>query len=242
MGSGRDGWAGLMGYEKIRRLVRQLRGELGLDEALSEMGPNHATEFADALEIEGFPKPKGGHFPLWESIGRFREALTDFLAGKDHAFIGGVAVRSYGAREAPTKDYDVMVDSRHLKEITSFLEGQGAALKGTVEDTYQFRVEHLKFDFDVRVATSPLDREALAAAKGATFSGRKLRIVQSDHLAAMKVKAYSERKGSVKGQLDASDVRGLIGVGATTEDAVRGALKKHRPDLLAELDEILASE
>ncbi len=45
------------------------------------MGPNHATEFADALVIEGFPKPEQGYFPLWESIGKFREALAGSAGG-----------------------------------------------------------------------------------------------------------------------------------------------------------------
>jgi len=203
------------------------------------MGPNHATEFADALEIEGYPKPKGGYYPVWESIGKFREALVDFLAGKEHAFIGGLAVRSYGAREGPTKDYDVMVDAAHLKELTEFLDREGAALKGTVADTYQFRVDALKFDFDLRVARSALDREALNMAKGATFGGRRLRIVTPEHLAAMKVKAYSERKESEKGRTDAADVRGLIEAARTTEEAVRKILEKHRPDLVPELEEIV---
>jgi hypothetical protein len=136
-------------------------------------------------------------------------------------------------------DYDVMIDIAHLKELTAFLEKQGAVLKSTVEDTYSFRVEPLKFDFDLRVARSSMDREALDRAKGATFGGRRLRIVTPDYLAAMKVKAYGERKGSEKGELDASDVLGLVGVGATTSGAVESILKKHRPDLMAELDEIL---
>lgn len=224
----------------MNRLSRKPVGQPpGLDGALDEMGPNHLTGFADLLEIEGHPKPHGGHFPMWESIGKFRDAFTESLVAKDHAFIGGVAVRSYGARETPTKDYDVMVDPKHLREITAFLEAQGAELKDSVEDTYHFRVETLKLDFDLRVARSPMDREALSKAKGATYAGRKLRIVTPDYLAAMKVKAFSERKGSEKGRLDAADVRGLVEVGATTEDAVRDILKRHRPDLLPELDGIL---
>lgn len=226
-----------MKTEGLGKLARPV----GLEEALSEMGPNHATEFADALVIEGHPKPEKGHFPLWESIGKFREALVDFLEGTTHAIIGGVAVRSYGAREGPTKDYDVMVDSGHLKAMTAFLVAQGAVLNSSVEDTYMFRVEALGFDFDVRVATSPMDREALAASAGGTFEGRKLRIVTPDYLAAMKVKAFSERKDSEKGMLDAADVRGLVRVGKTDRKAIESILRKHRPDLLPELAEILGS-
>ena len=187
-----------MGMKGMDRLLKKPvrtdgREPAGLEEVLSEMGPNHATEFADALDIEGYRKPEEGYFPLWQPIGKFREALVGFLEDKAHAFIGGIAARSYGAREAPTQDYDVMIDSGHLKEMTAFLEKQGAVLKGTVEDTYMFRVEPLKFDFDVRVARSTMDREALARAKGATFGGRKLRIVTPEYLAAMKVKACDER-------------------------------------------------
>jgi hypothetical protein len=212
---------------------------VGLGQALDEMGPNALTEFADGLEIEGHPKPPGGHFPMWESIGEFRDALTGFLQGKDHAFIGGVAARSYAARGVPTRDFVVLIDARHLKEFTSFLEREGAKFAGTVEDTYAFRIPSLGFDIDVRVARSPLDREALSKAKGASYAGRKLRIVSPHHLAAMKVKAYSERKDSDKGRLDASDIRGLLAVGATTEEGIRSLLKTHRPDLLPELDEVL---
>jgi len=228
-----------MRSQKTEDLAGKRFRPVGLEEALSEMGPNHATDFADGLEIEGYRRPEKGFFPLWESIGKFREALVDFLKDTTHAFIGGIAVRSYGAREAPTMDYDVMVDSGQLKALTTFLEKQGAVLKSTAEDIYMFRVEPLKFDFDLRVAKSPMDREALASTKGAGFEGRKLRIVTPDYLAAMKVKAYSERKESEKGRLDASDVRGLIEIGATDRKAVESILKKHRPDLLPELEEIL---
>lgn len=215
---------------------------VGLGQALDEMGPNHLTEFADALEIEGYPKKDEGRFPMWESIGKFRNAMTGFLQGKDHAFIGGVAVRSYAARTVPTGDYDVLIDPKHLKEFTSFLEGEGAKLVGTAEDTYSFRVVPLQFDFDLRVARSTLDREALAQAKTARYGDKKLRIVTPEYLAAMKVKAYSERKHSAKGKLDASDVLGLLDVGATASEKIREVLEKHRPDLTSDLHEITASK
>src|SRR5437867_1339931 len=102
--------------------MRSRNGSADLNMALTEMGPNHLTDFADALRIEGFRKPrKKGIYLVWESIGAFRTALVDFLQGKAHAFIGGVAARSYKAREVPTVDYDVMIARKHLKEITAFL-------------------------------------------------------------------------------------------------------------------------
>lgn len=214
---------------------------VGLDGALSEMGPNHLTEFADALVIEGVRKPGKEFYEMWDARGVFRGALADFLSGVNHAFIGGVASRSYGARLGPTQDYDVMIDREHLKGMTAFLEKRGATLKSTVEDTYQFRVASLKFDVDVRVARSSLDREALAKAKGASYEGRKLRIVRAEHLAAMKAKSYSERREIIpQGPLDAEDIRGLIAVGKTTASAVRAVLRRHRPDLLPVLEEILS--
>jgi len=57
----------------------------------------------------------------------------------------------------------------------------------------------------------------------------------------MKVKDCSERKHDPQGKVDRSDVRGLLRVGAATEHEVRQMLKKVRPDLLSELDEILST-
>ncbi len=170
---------------------------------------------------------------MWDSIGQFRDDVTSFLQAKDHAFVGGVAVRSYAARSVPTKDYDVMIDPHHLQEFTRFLEGKGAKLMGTVEATYSFRIVPLEFDFDLRIAQSSLDREALSNGKTATYAGKKLGIVAPEVLAAMKVKAYSERKNTDEGKQDASDVRGLVKVGATTRERIRVLHEKHRPDRLA---------
>jgi hypothetical protein len=112
---------------------------------------------------------------------------------------------------------------------------------GSTENTYHFNLKKLNLDLDVRVAKSSLDEAALAAAKPAKFQGRKLKIVLGKDLAAMKVKAYSERKNDPQGIVDRDDVRGLLRVGAATELEVRQMLKKHRPDLLPELDEILST-
>jgi len=210
-----------------------------LEEALWEAGPNHLTDFADALEFEGKPKVSEDKKKKWEALRRFREEMTKFLEKKDAAFIGGVAVRSYGGRTTPTIDYDVLVAPKLLKSMTAFLEGQSGSLKGTVENTYMFHLKEPDLRLDVRVARSPLDEEALSTAKKSTFEGRKLGIVNPRALAAMKVKAYSERKELPPGAQVRADVRGLIDVGATTDAEIRKLLKKHRPDLLSELDEIL---
>jgi hypothetical protein len=212
----------------------------GLEVALREAGPNPVTDFADALQFEGKPKMPSDKQEKWEALGRFRDALTKFLEGKNAAFIGGVAVRSYGARTAATVDFDVLVEPKLLQGMTKFLEGQGGTLVGTVENTYSFNLKGPAMDLDVRVAKGALDETSLAGAKPASFQGRKLKIVLAKALAAMKVKAYSERKHQAQGKVDREDVRGLLKVGATTELEVRQLLKKHRPDLLAELDEILA--
>ncbi len=211
----------------------------GLAQALAEMGPNELTELADELQIDGFERPSGGFFPMWQTIGAFRDDLVQFLSGKRQAFIGGVAVRSYGAREGPTFDYDILIASEHLQEVHSFLEKSGATLKGTIEDTYLYRVTSLAFDVDVRVARSDLDRAALAGAKTATYRGVRLGIVAPVHLACMKVKAFSERAETDKGRMDRLDVLGLLRTGATTAEAVRGGLLAHRPDLIATFDRMI---
>ena len=211
----------------------------GLEEALWEAGPNPVTDFADALEFEGKPKMASDKQGKWEALGHFREELTKFLTGRNAAFIGGVAVRSYGGRTAATIDFDVLIEPGLLREMTKFLEGQGGELQGTVENTYSFRIKGPAMDLDVRVAKGPLDEAALKGAQKATFEGRKLKIVGAAALAAMKVKAYSERKDGPQGAVDRTDVRGLLKAGATTEHEVRQVLSKHRPDLLGELTEIL---
>lgn len=213
----------------------------GLEVALWEAGPNPVTDFADALQFEGKPKMPSDKQEKWEALGRFRDDLTKFLEGKNAAFIGGVAVRSYGGRTAATVDFDVLVEPKLLHGMTKFLEEKGGTLMGTVENTYSFNLKGPDLDVDVRVAKGPLDEAALESAKPATFQGRKLKIVLAKALTAMKVKAYSERKHDPQGKVDRNDVRGLLRVGATTEHEVRQMLKKYRPDLLSELDEILST-
>jgi len=231
--------------QKIRAVARAARiserqVEVGLEGALWEMGPNDLTEFADGLQFEGKPMTPPGSQEAWEARGRFRDALTAFLSGKNVAFIGGVAVRSYGARIEPTKDYDILVDPGLLKDVTAFLESLGGHLDSNEDETYFFFFRDAWFHLDVSVAWNPLYREALDTAKKAVFQGRDLKIVLPTPLGAMKVKAYSERKDLKKKELDGSDVRGLLSVGATTEEEIRGLLAKHRPDLLPALAEILA--
>lgn len=213
---------------------------VGLDRALWEAGPNPVTDFADALECEGKYQMPPKEKEQWEALGRFREALTTFLEGKNAAFIGGVAVRTYGGRLTATVDFDLLIERSSLKEMTALLESQGGVLKGTVESTYSFFMEPCALDFDLRVAESPLDKEALATANPAPFKGHMLRIVRPGLLTSMKVKAYSERKGQPQGAQDRDDVRGLIRCGATTEPEIREILTRFRPDLLRELDEILS--
>lgn len=234
---------------RVQTLLRRLRRSvescpMGLAEALSEMGPNHATEFADALAIEGVEKPIDGVHRVTESLGRFRDALVDFLQVKAHAFAGGVAVRSYGARVTPTNDYDFLIDPAQLSDVMAFMEGQRAVLQGVSEDTFLFtlKFETLIFHVDVLAARSPLHREVLEKAKAAFYAGRKLRIATPDCLAAMKVKAYHERLDEDKRRTDRADVVGLLTTRQASESGIRDILKRHRPDLLPVLDEILASK
>ena len=138
-----------------------------LQRALEEMGPNSVTEFADALVVDGFSHLNGGtRFVMWKDIGALREAFTEFLVTKHHAFIGGVAARTYKARAGPTFDYDVLIDASELADVHRFLESAGAELKDSIEDTYRYRIDRLDMDVDIRVARSGLDREARGEARG----------------------------------------------------------------------------
>lgn len=215
--------------------------EIGLEQALDEMGPNHLTEFADALEIEGHPKPPGGHFPMWEAIGTFRQQLADFMVGRDAAFAGGVMVRSYGARLGPTFDYDVLTALDHLKELWKFLEDRDFEYVGSWESVDKLRHREMRLDVDILIADNPLYKEALATARPASWQGRKLKIVEKDHGAAMKVKAYAERRDEEKKKLDAHDFAGLLKQGADVEQ-VRDILQRLAPKFLPALEEILAGE
>ena len=199
------------------------------------------TDFADALQFEGKPEMPADKQKRWEALGRFRDDLTKFIERKNAAFIGGVAVRSYGGRTAATVDFDVLVVPKLFQGMKRFLEGNGATLSGTVENAFSFNLKGLDLDVEVRIAKGPLDEAALGGAKPAKFQGRKLKIVLAKALTAMKVKAYSERKNHPQGKVDRDDVRGLLRVGATTELEVRQMLKKYRPDLLSELEEILST-
>lgn len=217
---------------------------VGLEEALWESGPNPLTDFADALVLDGVPVMPADEKARWESLGRFREALTRFLDGKEAVFIGGVAVRSYGGRFRmplrPTGDWDLLIDEPFLKDLTSFLEREGAEILGTNEEAYFFFVRPAWIHLDVTAARTPLLREVLRTAAEATFQGRKLRLPTTTALAAMKVKAYAERQDPDKRAVDRSDVLGLLKVGATTETEIRQLIEKVQPDLVRALDEILA--
>lgn len=171
--------------------------------------------------------------------GPFIERLVDFLQGKTHALIGGLAVRAY-VRVRPTKDFDVMIDARHWTEMRSFLAREGAESVGAVEDTFLYTFPSFRMDVDVRLANTPLDREAVASVVERPYHGKTLRVVDPAHLATMKVKAFEERRGTPKGE-QAADVRQLIGQKLADELDVRKVLERHRPDLLRVLDEILGA-
>jgi len=234
-------WIGNRRLEEYARSMQMSPREVavGLEEALWESGPNPLTEFADALEFEGKNQMPPEESARWEAMGHFREALTKFLANKNVAFIGGVAVRSYGGRLGPTQDYDILLDPTLLQETVAFLGTQGGQLEASVEDPFIFHIPTPDMKLDLRVARSPLDLEALFTAQPARFQGRPLKLVRPAPLAAMKLKAYSERKQLPKGRLDREDIRGLIACGATTEEEIRATLLRHRPDLLPELEEVL---
>ncbi len=222
------------------------RDEPGLESTLASMGPNELTDFALALEIEGVEKPDDSSRAL-EARGGLRRALTSFLPEKNHAFIGGIAALSYGARVGMTEDYDLLIGRDLLKDLTRLLEAQGAELMRTEPDIYFFHIKAAKLWIDVIVATSSLEIEALASVKTARYEGRRLRIVSPPHRAAMRVKAYAERPrrpapfgGPPKIELDRQDILGLLRRKMIDPAAVRDVLRKHQPDLVPVFEGILA--
>src|SRR5262245_48332870 len=93
-----------------------------------------------------------------------------------------------------------------------------------------------KMGLDVRLAKSPLDQEALLNYVERPFKRWKLRVVKPDSLVAMKLKAYSERRGSPQGDQDRRDVLHLVSGKHATDKRARSILKKHRPELISVLD------
>lgn len=204
-----------------------------LERTLLEMSRHPLIELADSLASEGEVR-----FREEGDAGPFLESLAEFLQGKEAAIIGGVAVRAF-VRGRPTMDLDVMIDERHWSEMASFLAKQGARSTGCIEDTLLYDFAEFRLDLEVRVAKSDLDRAALRTLLSRRSKQWMLHIVQPDYLAAMKVKAYGDRKGTAKGDQDRRDVQRLV-AGPTHASAVRVILQTHRQDLLATLEEILS--
>ena len=89
------------------------------------------------------------------------------------------------------------------------------------------------------MADNPLYQEALSGAAGTTWRGKTLKMVGRDHLAAMKVKAYAERKDPGKRETDRRDVLGAVAKG-TDPETLREILKRTAPQFLPALEEILS--
>ncbi len=203
-----------------------------LERTLLEMSRNPLIELADNLARDADIRSKEEG-----DAGPFLEALAEFLQGRQFAIIGGVAVRSY-VRDRPTLDFDLMISDAEWPDLVRFLSEHGAESAGSVEDTFLYTFGDFKLDLDIRIARSDLDREALGAVVTRRFKKWILRVVKPDHLAAMKLKAHSERKGTRKGDRDRNDVLDLL-AGHASEAALRELLGRHRPDLIAVLEEVL---
>ena len=198
-----------------------------LEVTLLEMSHNVVIELADRVAER----------PTRESdAGPFLERFAAFLQGKTFALIGGVAVRAY-LRDRPTMDLDVMIDEAHWDAMRRFLHDERADSTATVEDTYCYSIPGTELLLDVRLARSPLDRDALAHILVGRYKRWQLRVVQPNHLVAMKVKAYAERKGTRKGRRDRDDIVDLLADRASAE-IVRELLVTHRPDLVELFDRI----
>ena len=204
-----------------------------LELSLIEISRNPLVELADELSGEADVRKKDEG-----DAGPFIGHLAEFLQDKEHALIGGLGVRAY-VRERPTFDFDVMISPGHWTEMRKFLSRHGAEASGSVEQTYMYSFPDFKMGLDVRLAKSPLDQEAIQNTIARPFKKWKLQVVKADYLAAMKVKAYSERKEQPQGEQDKRDVLRLLAGKHARTSAVQSILKKHRPDLLPELEEIL---
>ncbi len=192
-----------------------------------EMSQNAVIDLADRVAER--PSREG-------DAGPFLERFAAFLQGKRFALIGGVAVRAY-LRDRPTMDLDVMIDEAHWDAIRRFLHEERAESNATVENTYCYNIPGTELLLDVRLARSLLDREALAHFVAGRYKRWQLRVVQPNHLVAMKVKAYADRKGTRKGRRDRDDILDLLADRASA-DAVRQILLTHRPDLVELFDQV----
>lgn len=222
-----------VGMKRENGLPGLLQADGDLERSIVEMTYNPLVELADQLSGEAeVRKMEEG------DAGPFLGRLIEFLGGVEHAVSGGLAMRTY-LRERPTLDFDVLVSGAAWEAVKDFAGRENLDLISTAEDIYSYRIPGTKMEFDVLVARSPLWKDALAATIERTVFKKPVRVLKPDFLAAMKVNAYSERKGLPGGEADKQDIRRLIEKGLADEDALRDILRRHRPDLLPELDEVL---
>lgn len=217
----------------LRRIAPRDAGP-DLERSIEEMSYHPILAIADELSGEAEVRRTEEGDP-----GPFLARLITFLERIDHAISGGLAVRTY-LRERPTLDFDVLISEDAWEPTRAFASREGLQLRSAAEDIYSFGVPGTKMEFDVLVARSPLWKAALASTVKRKVFGTSVRVLKPDALAAMKVKSYSERKGLPPGDADKMDIRRLVEKGLARPGAVRGILRRHRPDLLPTLDEILA--
>lgn len=215
--------------ERLR--VPQAEGDL--ERSIVEMTYNALIALADELSGEGALRRREEG-----DAGPFLGRLIEFLQGIDHAVCGELAMRAY-LRERPTLDFDVLVSEGAWEAVKDFVSREGLELLSTAEDIYSYAVPGSRVGLDVLVARSPLWKAALADSIERKVFGRTVRVLKPDFLAVLKVKSYGERKGLPGGDADRADILRLIGKGLALEGAVRDILRRYRPDLLPELDEVL---
>lgn len=206
-----------------------------LERSIEEMSYHPLLALADELSGEADVRRREEGDP-----GPFLERLIAFLQGIEHAISGGLALRTY-LRERPTLDFDVLVSESAWERVQAFVSREGLTPLSAAQDIYSFGVPGTRMGFDVLVARSPLWKASLVDTVDRRVFGKTVRVLKPNFLAAMKVKSYSERKELPAGEADKNDVRRLVEKGLAIPDAVREILRRHRPDLLAELDEILGS-
>lgn len=207
-----------------------------LARALTEMGRTPLLDLADEMSEESDRRRLEEGDPA-----TFIEQFADFLQKRKHAFIGGIAVRTY-LRQRPTDDLDVMVDASAWDDARRFVSSEHGESVGQVGETTTYEFPDFTMEVDIRVARSPLDIEALDGAVERPFKGRRLKVVHPNHLVAMKVRAFSERKQQPGGDQDRKDVRRLFTAALASEASVRDILERLRPDLVPELNELLARD
>ena len=163
-------------------------------------------------------------------MGEFQKLLADCAEIAEWfpdgvAFIGGIAVYLYAVNGKSTKDlaettHDAdfyisladMADLRDIEEVTPNRRlSKHQMIKHGIEfDIYTERQSRLIVPFDAVMAESEV------------IEG--IRLASLEHLLALKLEAYSDRKGTSKGEKDARDLLRICAVATDREQPFRASI------------------